>query len=395
MVETGVYCLSTGRVIQFTEQELLSTIKAMPKEVIIGEGKDTRVLKQRRIEEREALNHCPGHHAPFTEDVAPMVIKNMAEIPTADYLEGVNFPVVDGREIFGLPMEVYAAKREATMMREGVTKAGRPGLAIAYYPINTRAPVMIAPMDREVGLRPCDGVLLSVLPDIKVEQDYVTTAIAWEEYGGFKLNGNGHGFVGGFSGGLGGALIEAIVVTLTGWIIYRDIACWGAVQSSTVFASSGEIPVNMSHVWATSVWSQALHRHTNYILFIGAGGTCGPGCENQLLEVAFRAVTIPINGANVHITRQFRARMNASISPLDAEWAYEVATAVMKSGLTRESAGDLVLKIGDMLKGRVSEAPYHDIREFYDMVHHKPLPAFEKAYLKVKEEVAKLGLDFS
>lgn len=395
MVETGVYCLSTGRVIQFTEQELLSTIKAMPKEVIIGEGKDTRVLKQRRIEEREALNHCPGHHAPFTEDVAPMVIKNMAEIPTADYLEGVNFPVVDGREIFGLPMEVYAAKREATMMREGVTKAGRPGLAIAYYPINTRAPVMIAPMDREVGLRPCDGVLLSVLPDIKVEQDYVTTAIAWEEYGGFKLNGNGHGFVGGFSGGLGGALIEAIVVTLTGWIIYRDIACWGAVQSSTVFASSGEIPVNMSHVWATSVWSQALHRHTNYILFIGAGGTCGPGCENQLLEVAFRAVTIPINGANVHITRQFRARMNASISPLDAEWAYEVATAVMKSGLTRESAGALVLKINDKLKGRVPEAPYHDIREFYDMVHHKPLPAFEKAYLKVKEEVAKLGLDFS
>ena len=54
-----------------------------------------------------------------------------------------------------------------------------------------------------------------------------------------------------------------------------------------------------------------------------------------------------------------------------------------------------MLKIGDMLKGRVTEAPYHDIREFYDMVHHKPLPAFEKAYLKVKEEVAKLGLDFS
>ena len=395
MVETGVYCLSTGRVIQFTEQEILSTIKAMPKEVIIGEGKDTRVLKQRRIEEREALNHCPGHHAPFTEDVAPMAIKNMAEIPTADYLEGVNFPMVDGREIFGLPMEVYAAKREAAMMREGVTKAGRPGLAIAYYPINTRAPVMIAPMDREVGLRPCDGVLLSVLPDIKVEQDYVTTAIAWEEYGGFKLNGNGSGYVGGFSGGLGGAIIEGIVVVLTGWIIYRDIACWGAVMPSTVFASSKELSGDIAHVWATSVWSQALHRHTNYILFGVCGAVSGPGCENHLLEVALRSIPVPINGTNVHITRQYRARMNASISPLDAEWAYEVATAVMKSGLTRESAGDLVLKINDKLKGKEPEAPYHDIREFYDMVYHKPLPAFEKAYLKVKEEVARLGLDFN
>ena len=394
MVETGVYCLSTGRVIQFTEQELLSTIKAMPKEVIIGEGKDTRVLKQRRIEEREALNHCPGHHAPFTEELAPLVVKSFAEIPTTDYLEGINFPVVDGREIFGLPIEVYAAKREASWMRQGVTKAGRPGLAIAYYPINTRAPVMIAPMDREAGLRPCDGVLLSVLPDIKVEQDYVTAAIAWEEYGGFKLNGNGHGFVGGFSGGLGGALIEAIVAVLTGWIVYRDIACWGCVQSSTVFASSGEISVPMSHVWATSVWAQALHRHTNYILFIGAGGICGAGCENHLLEVAFRAITMPINGANVHITRQFRARMNASQSPLDAEFAYEVATAAMRAGLTRESASDLMLKMDDKMKGKVAEAPYNDIREFYDLVHHKPLPEFEKVYLKLKEELSALGLNF-
>jgi len=394
MVETGVYCLTTGRVLQFTEQELLSTIKAMPKEFIIGEGKDTRVLKQRRIEEREALNHCPGHHAPFTEELAPLVVKSFAEIPTTDYLEGINFPVVDGREIFGLPMEVYAAKREASWMRQGVTKAGRPGLAIAYYPINTRAAVMIAPMDREAGFRPCDGVLLSVLPDIKVEQDYVTAAIAWEEYGGFKLNGNGSGYVGGFAGGLGGALIEAIVAVLTGWVVYRDIACWGRIRSGAATASAKEITVTIPEVWATSVWSQALHRHTNYIIFIGAGAFSGAGCENHLLEVAFNAVTIPINGGNVHITRQYRARMNASQSPLDAEWAYEVATAVMRAGLTRQSASDLLLKIAEKLEGRIPEAPYQDIREFYDLVYHRPLPAFEQAYLKVKEELNRLGLDF-
>ena len=394
MVEQGVYCLSTGRVIKFTEQEIMCTIKGMPREVIVGEGKDARVLKQRRLEEREALNHCPGLHAPFTEDLAPLVIKSFAEIPTADYLEGINFPVVDGREIFGLPLEVYAAKREATLMRQGVAKAGRPGLAIAYYPINTRAPVLIAPIDREVGLRPCDGILLSVLPDIKVEQDYLTAAVVWEEYGGFKLNGSGGGFVGGFAGGLGGALIEGIVATLTGWIVYRDIACWGRIRSSTALASTKDISVKIPEVWATSAWSQALHRHTNYIIFIGAGGFSGPGCENHLLEVAFNSVTIPINGANIHITRQFRARMNASQSPLDAEWAYEVATAVMRAGLTKQSASDLLSKIEEKLKGRIPEAPYHDIREFYDLVYHRPLPAFEQAYLKVKEELTRLGLDF-
>jgi len=394
LIETGIYCISTGRVIQLTRNEVLNTIKGMPKQFAVGEGKDVRILKQRRIEEKEELNHCPGHHAPFTEELAPLVIKSFAEIPSADYIEGINFSEVDGREIFGLPLEVYAGKREASWLRQGVAKAGRPGMAVAYYPINTRAAVMIAPIAREVGLRPSDGILLSVLPDVKVEQDYLTTAIVWEEYGGFKLNGNGSGFVGGFCGGLGGAIIEAIVATLTGWIVYRDILCWGGVLSSSAFASTKEIPTNPTDVWAASVWAQALHRHTNYIIFMATGSHSGPGCETQLLELAFRAISIPINGSNVHISRQFRARMNASQSPLDAEWLYEVSTAVMKAGLDRHSAGDLLLKIGEKLKGKAPEAPYHDIREFYDLVHHKPLPNYEKAYLKVKEEISTLGLIF-
>jgi methylamine--corrinoid protein Co-methyltransferase len=94
LVETGIYCISTGRVIKLTRNEILNTVKGMPKEVTIGEGKDTRILKQRRIEEKEELNHCAGHHAPFTEELAPLVVKSFAEIPTADYIEGFNFPEV-------------------------------------------------------------------------------------------------------------------------------------------------------------------------------------------------------------------------------------------------------------------------------------------------------------
>jgi len=395
LVEKGIYCLTTGRVIQITREEVLDLVKGMPKQYAVGEGKDVRILKQRRLEEKEELNHCPGHHAPFTEELAPLAVKTFAQIPSCDYLEGFNFPVVDGREIFGMPMELYAGKREASWLRQGVTKAGRPGLAVAYYPINTRAAVMLAPIAREFGLRPSDGILLSVLPEVKVEQDYITAAIVWEEYGGFKLNGNGSGLVGGFCGDLGGALIEALVEVLTGWIVYRDMACWGSVRAVAAYASAKEIPVMSAEVWATSVYSQALNRNTNYILFIGAGSLSGPGCETQLLEVAYKAVTIPINGANVHITRQGRARMNASISPLDAEWAFEVATAVMNNNLDRHSAGELVRKIGELLKGRAREAPYHSINEFYDMVRNKPLPAFEKAYLDVKEQISRLGLTFS
>jgi len=165
------------------------------------------------------------------------------------------------------------------------------------------------------------------------------------------------------------------------------------VRSSAVYAS-GSIEMKPPEVWGTSVWSQALHRHTNYIIFISAAAHSGPGTESHLLEVSCRAITAPINGGNVHITRQLRAKMNASQSPLDAEWSYEVAEAVMRSNLTRETASDLLLRVSEKLKGRPREAPYDDIRQFYDLVRHKPLPEFEKAYLTVKNDLASFGLDF-
>ncbi|MFC1931602.1 monomethylamine:corrinoid methyltransferase [Chloroflexota bacterium] len=390
LVGTGIYCITTGRVLQFSERELLDIIKAMPKEFAIGEGKDRRVIKKRRIEEKEGLNHCPGLHSPYTEELAPSIVRNFAQIPTADYLEGFNFAVVDGREIFGLPMEVYAAKREASWMRRGVNEASRPGMGIVYYPLSSRAPVLIAPIDREVGLRPTDGILLSMLPDIKVEQDNITAAIVWGEYGGYKFNGNAIGRIGGFAGDLGGALIEAIVTALAGWVIYRDVACCGSVKSIDPYASIIKVK---NAIWATSVWAQALHRHTNYILFNGGGTVAEAGSEAQLFEVARMAITYPINGTNVYMCRQGRARMNVGQSPLASMLGHEVAEAAIRSGITRQSAGDLMLKIGE-LEAKADGTSYHDIREFYDLVHYKPLPMCEKMYLNVKEKLSSLGLNF-
>jgi len=292
LVETGVYCTSTGRVLAFTQQEVDAAIREIPAEITVGEGRDARVIKQRRIEEREAINQCPGHHAPWTEELAPLVVKNFAQIPSGDYLEGFNFAEVDGREVYGMPIEVYAARREVAWLREGIRKAGRPGMAIAYYPINTRAPALLAPIDRDCGLRPTDGILLSVLPDVKVEQDYLAAAMVYQEYGSFKVNGGGGGTVGGFAGGLGGAIIESIAKSIVGFLVYRDTICNTGV--GTVRATTGKtMSIDPRLIWAGSVVHQALHRNTNTICFGGGGGASGPGTETHLLEQAIGAISAP------------------------------------------------------------------------------------------------------
>ena len=393
LTEVGIYCITTGRVIQFARDELTEAIEEIPGEVIVGEGRDARVIRQIALGEREHIHQCAGHHAPFSEEYAPLVVKNFAQIPSGDYLEGFNFNRVDGREVFGMPIEAYAARRQLAWLREGVRKAGRPGMAVAYYPISTRSAVLIAPMDPDYGLRRTDGVLLSLLPDVKMEHDLLTAAIVYQDYGCFKVYA-GVGLVGGFCGGPEGAIIEALVKSLGGFVVYRATLCTAAVGTlASTAARATSLDANIS--WADSVVHQSLHRHTNTVCFGSGrwGRAPGPGTETQLWELAFAAVRAPINGYNLNIPRQGRARMNASQTPLEAEWLYEVATAAMRTGLDRGQVSELLRRVAAKVEGKAPEEPMH-IDECYDLVHHRPLPDYERIYLQVKDELASMGLAF-
>ena len=48
LAEKGVYCVETHRVIQLTEQEIKDSLRLMPEQFTIGEGKDARLVKRRR-----------------------------------------------------------------------------------------------------------------------------------------------------------------------------------------------------------------------------------------------------------------------------------------------------------------------------------------------------------
>jgi len=51
LVECGVYCMDTGRVVKYTEDEVWTAIKAAPKRLVLGEGRDACVLEGRRFDD--------------------------------------------------------------------------------------------------------------------------------------------------------------------------------------------------------------------------------------------------------------------------------------------------------------------------------------------------------
>jgi hypothetical protein len=293
-----------------------------------------------------------------------------------------------------MPLEAYTARREAAWLREGIRKAGRPGMAIAYYPISTRSSVLIAPMDPDYGIRRTDGLLLSTLPDMQMEQDLLTAAIVYNDYGSFRVNGGGAGQAGTFCGGYTGAMVESITKSIHGWICYRDTICNTGV-GSIQHTIEKNFHLHHEQVWTASVVAQALTSFTNIIVFgcsIGSGRS-GPGSETHLQEIGLGAIAATINGAGLYIVRQGRAQMNAAQTPLEAEWAMEVAEATIRTGLKRASASEVMLRLMPQLDGRPVEPP-QKVTECYDLVYHRPQPTYQEIYLRVKEQYAKAGLNF-
>ena len=386
--KVGVYCITTRRRVNLSRDEILTAIREAPTEILMGKGRDRRVWKQRKVEEKDKLNICPGHHSPFTEDLAGLIVSNLAQIPRADFIEGFNFPKVDGREIIGAPMEVYASRRQLRWMREGVRKAGRPGLAVVYYPINTRAEDLIGVIDPDYGLRRTDGILLTLLPDLKMEQDMLSAAIVYEEYGSFKLSGS-FAIVGGFCGGIEGAIVEGIAKPIACMIAYRDYIHYTGVEH--VHMLNGRQILVPGINWARSVVNQALNRFTHTICMRWVIPTSGPGTELNLLEVAMQSIEAPINGMNLYAPRHCRTTINHGQTPLEAEWMIEVSDAVIDQGFDRQGASELLAKLAKRLESE-KPAPGYDITECYDLIHHKPMPDYEKAYLNVKKQLTKMGL---
>ena len=391
VVEMGCLCIDRERVVKFTEEEVKEAIRSMQREVVMGEGKDARTWRQHEIEGTEPLNVAPGHHAPFTEDLANTVVHNFAMIPRLDFLEGFNFPAIDGYEIVGIPLEAYASKRQVAWLREGIRKAGRPGAAIVYYPLSTAASSFLATVDPVAGLRPTDGVLLSVLPDVKVQYDLITVALVLQSHGFFGISGS-FGIVGGFAGGPEGAIIEGLAKTIIAWMVYRDNLYYNGVEHLSHI--SGVKRCMFPIGFARSVVYQATIRNSGGIPMhwpIPVSELC---TESHLEELVLRSIEATVNGANLYVPRVSRSRMNGGQTPADAELMIEASDATIRTRVKRSEVYQMFKPVITKLTTNPTPEQGKLITECYDLQRHKPSSEYQELITMVKNEFKDCGLQW-
>ncbi len=411
--ETGVYCITSNRVIKFSEDEVREGIKKIPGELPVGEGKDARVLRKREIEDTRPVNVIGDGHRPWPVEVGRWAPIGFAKLERADLIEGFNFPELEGKKIHGIPMEAYAARKELAVLRAVVADAGRPGMAITYYPISTRASTLIAPIDPEKGLRRTDGILLSILPDVKVEYDLLTAAIVHEQYGSYRFNGGAFAYVGGFCGDTEGAIIEVLSKVLAAWLVYRDLAQYTcktlkALDTRRPPEEGRESIVKKPNpIWPGYVINRALSKHTNVIRFGGdiERGAFGKiGSATHLLFLAETAIIDTVLGCNLFAYHEI---------PSDVQFRTEVSDATIKAGIKRGEVKKFMLAIEKEIGEKIGSKPestaitdrrmllYEDfdsyfdpLQELYDFKRMEPTEKHIKSQNEAKKVLENLGLNF-
>ncbi|UCD73567.1 MAG: monomethylamine:corrinoid methyltransferase, partial [Candidatus Bathyarchaeota archaeon] len=133
-LDVGAYCISTNRIIKFTEDEIKDVLSEATSEVVFGHGKDSVRQVARKIEDPTKPVVCAGiQTAIFSgEDASYKIYRLCAQERSADGIwGGLEARVHNKYDVkANHPTEIYQYRRNARILRKAVADAGRPGMFI-------------------------------------------------------------------------------------------------------------------------------------------------------------------------------------------------------------------------------------------------------------------------
>ena len=132
MLETmGIYNINTHRVCKYTHDEIVTAIEAAPAELTLGEGRDSRQLKDRKFDDpRPPLVQGGPTGSPVSEEIFTATHEAYARESLIDSIVDGVMNTFNGHDpIPGTPYEYAASRMEATQVRLAMQRAGRPGMA--------------------------------------------------------------------------------------------------------------------------------------------------------------------------------------------------------------------------------------------------------------------------
>ena len=393
-VSNGIYCTSTQRVVRFTREEVEEKVRRAKTKYVFGEGRDQHTMVPRVPEDPNpptCIFSLLG--VPVKEDIFPKVCLAVAQEDYADAFCCVSLhdtfrgiPIKSGH-----PIEVAACMWDITKRREAARLAGRPGLGLyAHVSVGESTESIIASIHPSFGALPRDATQNGAIAEMKVDYERISK-VAFQRECGFGLAGLYGPLMGGYAGGPEGTMIVEIAHFFLGLMAF-DVEyhiCFPIDIRETCSTT-------LSMLWLVSLYCQAVARNSKMLNVCTTMAAAGPGTDMLFYEMAAGAIAHTVSGGNSVQGGIARDKNPEHVGTLELRLGAETCHAVAKSGMTRTQANSIVKEILAKYADDVPNAPLgKTFRELYDLDRVKPLDLYVDLYRQKKEEIGKLGIDYS
>ncbi len=389
LISTGIYCDDTNRIIDFSREEILLAVKNFPEGSSFGEGRDKRLFKARKPEDKKPpWCHVGTGILATSEDIALAQVEGYGSIQQASSISIPAFGQVrDMKVIGGSPLEVIATTNAVQAGRKALTRAGRPGLPIVNLISSAITSTgTIAGSHPNFGLRPSDGWLIDFIAEMRVNFESLNR-LAFAQITGGNIGSTALPVFGGYAGGAEGTALMMVAYYLAGMLLFQGTYhLTGPIHFRYGCSTTREI------LWVFSVAGRSTSRNTNYPAIGLAYASAGPATKMYFYEAAAAVLSIVTSGYGaVQTVHPAKAIIDDGVTPLEAQFCAELAYAI--TGMKAGKASELVNKLLEKYEKNITSAPSgQTYQECFNVTTGKPDDHYKKLYDEVIEEFVGLGI---
>ena len=326
--QIGVYNQSTGRVVSFTKEELLTAAKNAKQSVTVGSGADAYTFVPRRPEDPRLPGVVAGNPGcPMNEDIFRRTVRSWAKEPVVDMVTCGSIVEVEGHAVTrGSPSEVIALRHEMKILNEVCAEVGRPHIGRLAAESSVSEIGDLAAM-APGGFQPGDAHLVALNNELIINNDNLIRAASAIDTP--VLNATlACVLVGGMAGGPEGAAVCMIASMLASNIVYRaDYHLCHPIHLKEIATSAPEC------MWLQSVVNRAFALRAPAVIVCDIYPKSGAGTKELLYEVAANAIEITVTGGHLEGVGSCDG-LKPNCSGLEARLMGEVGKAVASQGMT-------------------------------------------------------------
>jgi len=389
VLEAGVYCLDTARVMKFSEKEIEDAVRNAPGRVKAGQGIDRKYFGMRMPDENKwpwfqvgsgIVSSKPAYASNIVEGYASIPEVNSIQIPGLSSIRGIPISA-------GAPTEFYAGVLGMKTALDALQRAGRPGLPIFnLQPTTAVAVTNIAASAPQFGSRLTDAWLCGSIAEMKINYDTLNK-VAYLHASGANVAAESGPMLGGFSGGPVGFAILCSAYLIMGQLVHK-----GHLQLNFPIHFMHSCSSTRDVIWGVSTAIQASSRNINVPVLWGPYCGAGPNTKMYMYEAAAIYLAWVTSGAPcVNQPHPAKAVKIDGITPLEAKFCVEVGKAA--SHLTRAKANELVIQLLEKYESDIPNPPEGDCYyECFNAETGKPNQDYIKLVDEVMEELITLGI---